>query len=114
MQYTDSILTSVKQYLGLGPGYDHFDGPIIANINTAFRALHQLGVGPNIPFSIRSADETWFDFIPDENLNDVRDYVNMRVKLLFDPPQSSFLVELLKDQIKELEWRLNVGAEEFE
>ena len=35
----------------------------------------------------------------------------MKVKLMFDPPLSSAVIECTKEQIKELEWRLQVAVD---
>jgi len=41
----------------------------------------------------------------------VKSYMHLKVKLLFDPPLSSAVLECYKTQISEYEWRLNVAAE---
>ena len=106
----DSILTSVKHQCGMEPEMTHFDPTLILHINSVFRTLFQLGVGPqDTPFRIRDDSSVWTSFLPDQDLDDVKSYMGLRVKLLFDPPTSSFLVEAIKTQIAELEWRLEVG-----
>ncbi len=108
----DSILTSVKKKLGIMEDYEHFDdGDIIDHINTAFFILNQLGVGPDEPFTIEDDTAEWSDFKEDGNLEAVRSYVAYQVKLLFDPPSSSHLVENINQKIRELEFRLLVEAE---
>lgn len=110
----DSILESVKKLLGAGPDYAVFDPDIIMGINAAFGTLHQLGVGPSDGFAITDEHDQWSDFLTAGSIFDeVRTYVFMRVKLIFDPPSSSFVLDSYKEQIKELEWRLTVKAEEF-
>jgi hypothetical protein len=37
--------------------------------------------------------------------------VFLRVRQLFDPPATSFLITAVNDQIKELEWRINERRE---
>jgi hypothetical protein len=112
---SDSILTSTKKILGVDETYTVFDQDIMIHINSVFSTLSQLGVGPDYGFEITGATETWGDFLNgDKNLNAVRTYVYLRVRLLFDPPTTGYLVEALKEQIKELEWRLNVQREETE
>lgn len=108
----DSILTSIKKLLGIQESYTHFDPDIIIGINSAFGILNQLGVGPKEGFSITGVTETWDEFIPDiSKLEFVKSYIHMKVKLMFDPPQSSAVIEVINRQISELEWRLNVQVD---
>ena len=108
----DSILDSTKKILGLDPEYDVFDVDIITHINTAFFTLNQLGVGPAEGFMIvdNTSPWSWFSEVL-VNLNAVKTYVYLRVRLLFDPPQTSFAISAMEKQIQELEWRLNVHRE---
>ena len=108
----DSILTSIKKLLGIADEYTHFDTDIVVHINSAFMILNQLGVGPSECFSIEDKTSTWNDFLGDRgDLNSVRTYVYLRVRLLFDPPSSSAVMDSMTRMINELEWRLNVNAE---
>lgn len=109
-----SILTSTKKVLGIAEDYTVFDEDIIMHINTAFSTLTQLGVGPVEGFMIEDATAEWDDFITDGDIqyNSVRSYVFLRVSMLFDPPQTSYLITAKEKQIEELEWRLNVHREE--
>ena len=108
----DSILTSIKKLLGITEEYEHFDTDIIIHINSAFATLTQLGVGPSDGYSIENKDDYWSDFIKDSRrLEAVKSYVYLKVKILFDPPASSVVMESINRQINELEWRLNVTVE---
>ena len=110
----DSILATIKKMLGLATEYTPFDQDIIVLINSQFMALHQLGVGPqdNKGFSINDYSAKWSDFLGDEiNLNSVKQYIYMKVRMVFDPPGNSFVMDALKQQCQEIEWRLNVQAE---
>ena len=108
----DSILTSIKKLLGIAEDYEHFDADLIIHINSIFSILTQLGVGPSDGYSISSKTETWADFIPDlSQIESVKTYVYLRVKLIFDPPLSSAVMEAMKQTISELEWRLNVSVD---
>lgn len=110
----DSILTSIKKLLGITEEYTHFDPDIITHINSAFFTLTQLGVGPSEGFSIKDSSATWADFLSNtnsKNLEAVKSYVYLKVKLLFDPPLTSSVTEAIKSQISEYEWRLNVEAD---
>lgn len=108
----ESILTSIKKLLGITEEYEHFDPDIIMHINSVFMILTQLGVGPAEGFSIQDETATWNDFVSDmTKVEAVKSYVHLKVKLLFDPPLSSAVMESMNRMIGELEWRLNVAAE---
>ena len=108
-----SILDSTKKILGVAADYTEFDTDIIIHINSVFGTLNDLGIGPIDGFMIEDSEATWEDFLAGDNrFNPVKTYMYLRVRLLFDPPTNSFLVSSLQEQIKELEWRLNVKREE--
>lgn len=108
----ESILTSVKKMLGIDESYEHFDIDIIMHINTAFMTLQQIGVGPSEGFFIEDDTTTWADYLPEfTNFQAVKTYIYLKVRLVFDPPTSSAVMESINRQISELEWRLNVAAE---
>lgn len=107
----ESILLATKKLLGISSDYTHFDTDIILHINSTFMVLNQLGVGPLEGFSIANDKAIWDDFLDGPQLEAVKTYMYLKVRLVFDPPTNSFLVEAVKDQIKELEWRLTVRAE---
>lgn len=108
----ESILTSIKKLLGITEEYTHFDSDIIMHINSVFMTLTQLGVGPPEGFIIEDATTEWTEFISDPmKLQAIKSYMFLRVKLLFDPPLTSSVIESMNRQISELEWRLNVAAE---
>ena len=116
----DSILQSIKKLLGISSEYTNFDQDIMIHINSVFMILYQLGIGPNKPFSITGEEATWNDFIHNDNddietvlsgysynnLEAIKTYMYMKVRLMFDPPQSSAVTEVINKTISELEWRL--------
>ena len=109
---SDSILTSIKKLLGITEEYTHFDADVTMHINRAFMTLYQLGVGPSTPFSISDSSATWSDFLGDsKDLEGIKIYIYEKVKLIFDPPQSSAAISALKEDISELEWRLNATVD---
>ena len=109
----DSILTSIKKLLGLSEDYEHFDQDIIMDINSVFiNNLRQIGVGPSNGFIITGKQEEWSDFSEDSILAEsVKNYIYLKVKLVFDPPSNSNLVSSIERQISELEWRLTNADE---
>lgn len=108
----DSILTSVKKQLGIAEDYEHFDPDIIMHINSVFSILNQLGVGPPEGFSISDETSVWTDFIGDSlKLELVKTYVYLKIRLIFDPPTSSAVMDAFKQNIAELEWRISVTVD---
>ena len=106
----NSILQSTKKLVGLDASYDAFDLDITTHINSAFSTLFQAGVGPVEGFFITDATDTWDRFIGNKMyINDVKSYIYLRVRMLFDPPTSSFGLAAVEKQIDELIWRLNVA-----
>ena len=111
----ESILISIKKLLGITEEYNQFDPDIIMHINSVFMILTQLGIGPAEGFSIEDDTALWTDFIQDiKKLESVKTYIYLKVKLAFDPPLSSAVIESMNRLINELEWRLNVAAESTE
>lgn len=108
----DSILLSMKKALGPSGSYDVFDDQIVMFINGLLNNLNQLGVGVR-GFAISGDSETWSEFIPEDTslFNQVYLYMYAKLRLYFDPPQSSFHVTNLEKLVSEAEWRLNVQAD---
>lgn len=110
---SNSILTSVKKTLGIAEEYTAFDEDIIMHINSVFSTLQQLGVGPSTGFAIADKTALWSDFLADDlRLNNVKTYMYMRVRLIFDPPSTSYLISSMQKQVEELEWRISAYREE--
>lgn len=109
----NSILESVKNHVGIGDvSYTAFDDVIITHINSVFFTLNQLGVGPKETFRIDGATECWADFFQEgDDISAVKTYMDLKVRMLFDPPANGTLSNAIDGQIKELEWRLNVHSD---
>ena len=109
---TDSILDSTKKILGIEAEYNAFDLDIVTHINSALFTLNQLGIGPDEGFMIEDASAEWDDLLEgDMNLNAVKSYIYLRVRMLFDPPTTSFALDSMQKQVTEFEWRLNTYRE---
>lgn len=106
----NSILTSIKKLLGITESCTDFDTDIIMHINTVLMTLNQLGIGTE-GFQIEDKNAVWSEFIESDKLAATKSYVYLRVKLLFDPPLNSAIIEAIKESIRELEWRLNIRVE---
>lgn len=108
----DSILTSIKKVLGIYEDDTSFDVDIIMHINSVIMILRQMGIGPNDGFTVYDSKDLWEDYLPDISLiESVKTYIALKVRLMFDPPASSTMVEAINRTISELEWRLNVQAD---
>ena len=111
----ESILTSIKKLLGISEDYTHFDPDIIISINSAFSFLTQLGVGPSEGFFIEDEKSVWSDFVIDDlKIKFIKTYINLKVKLFFDPPLSTAAIESINRMITELEWRIQVATDPIE
>lgn len=110
----DSILTSIKKLLGIAEECEDFDTDLILHINSVFMILTQMGIGPKEGFSIEDDSATWDDFLSDsKNLDAVKTYVHLKVKLVFDSSASSVVTEAMNKMISELEWRLYVASGQY-
>ena len=107
-----SIFNSIKALLGPDADYDAFDQDIMIFINSALATLTQLGIGPDDGFRITGPNETWNDLLGDsKDLDSVKQYIYMKVKMAFDPPANSFVMTAYEEACKEFEWRLNVAVD---
>jgi hypothetical protein len=108
----DSILDSVKKVLNLPSDHHEFDEDIIMHINSVFSTLHQLGIGPAQGFMITDNTALWSTFLGGSlPQNNIRSYMYLCVRMLFDPPNTGYHVEAMKSQIAEFAWRINVERE---
>lgn len=108
----ESILDSIKKLLGPTETYDNFDADIIMHINSALANLTQIGVGPTEGFSIENESATWNKFLTDPvQLGLAKTYIYQTVKLAFDPPTNSAVLQATERQVQKLEWLLNVSAD---
>ena len=106
-----SILTSVKKLLGIQEDYDYFDTDILMNINMVLPVLKQIGVDTNV--NTVTEETTWEELSSStEIVNLLRVYVALRVRMVFDPPTNSSLIDAMQKKVDELEWRLNVLGED--
>lgn len=109
---TNSILNSIKKTCGITESYKHFDADFIMHINSVFAILTQIGIGPKDGFSIEDEKAVWTDFMPESpKLSSYKSYMQLKVRLIFDPPLNSAVLNSMKELIKEFECRLNIEAD---
>jgi len=107
----ESILNSVKSFIGISEEETHFDTDVMITINSMFARLRQMGLGPEESFTIVDDKSVWNEFTEDDpDLSEVKTYVQIKTKLIFDPPANSNILNALKEEVKEIEWRLTVVA----
>lgn len=106
-----SILQTIKEACGIVPTYDVFDPQLIVDINSAFATLHQLGYGPEEGFSIEGPEETWDQIIKSKRFSFVKNYIIMKVHLMFDTPTSSIAIDQMNKEIDQYEWRITSEVE---
>lgn len=98
----------------MDPEYEAFDTDIIIHINSALFTLMQNGVGIETGFKITGPTETWSDYIGDDvDLEAVKTYVYMKVRIAFDPPQNATVLNSYKDSCDEALWRMNVQVDSY-
>ncbi len=108
----NSILQSVRKVMCGSEFADEFDTDLIMHINTVFNILTQLGVGPKTGYAITDENNEWSELLLSNTLlNNVKSYVYLKVRLMFDPPANQSLVTSIEKYIQELEWRINITAE---
>ena len=110
---SESILNSIKQKLGLTPDViTEFDTDVIDAINMAISILTQMGIGPDTGYAIKGAEDKWSDYIGDDpRLTMAKSYIYLKTRLIFDPPQSSYVLSSMEESAKELEWRIAIYKE---
>ena len=106
-----SILEDVKKVIGPSASYDVFEQDLIMHINTTLFELNQLGVGPEEPFVIEDDSAEWSDFVSGSASEACKTYVCLQTRMYFDPPSSGTLINAINEQLKKLEWRLNVAVD---
>lgn len=107
----ESILHTIKKMMGIPPQDEAFDAELLVFINSAISTLHQIGVGPAESVVVVDKETEWTALVADEIiLSMAQSYIYLSVRLVFDPPGTSFIIEALKEQMKELAWRLEIQA----
>lgn len=107
----ESILDSIKSLLPIDKDITDFDGDLIVLINSSLSRLLQLGVGDK-PFRIEGSSETWSQLLnKEEYLDAVKEVVFIDVKMVFDPPTSSVVMEALKAIRNEDMYRITTQIE---
>ena len=113
-EVSESILLSTKKKNNVAADYTAFDDEFISYINAALAELHQLGIGPAEGLQIEDESTLWTEFYEDPRLNAAQAFIGLRVRLLFDPPATSFAITAMEDQLREMGWRLMAAQQDIE
>lgn len=106
-----SILSSIKKVLMIDVADTSFDIDVMMHTNSALAVLTQLGIGPPGGILVEDATTTWDAFYTDNRLNEIKSFVYLRVRLLFDPPTNPHVFAAMQTEIAEATWRLSVVRE---
>ena len=108
-----SILEDVKKFCQIPDFDDGFDTELLILINSTLMSIAQISAKAQSGTLVTGSEDTWASLIEgDDEMEGIKAYVCMKVKMIFDPPSSSFVLEAYKNEIAELEWRLHIHGEE--
>ena len=114
----DSILLSIKKMLGMEPEFTQFDPDIILHINTIIQVLYQIGLDIPDGFTVVDQNSLWTDYIKDPRYTKItsliKQYIFMRVRMIFDPPSSATLATSIQESINEMQWRISQWIDYYE
>ena len=112
----DSILDTIKKMLGYDVTADpQFDPTILVLINSAFSELSEIGVLSDSSYRVTSRVNTWSEaFGGRTDVDMIQTFVYLYVRIIFDPPSSSFVLNALNEEKKRIEWRISVKGGELD
>ena len=109
----DSILDSVKKFIGFDSEYTAFDLDVTMAINMAFIKLKQVGAGSDTGFLIQDNTTLWSQYTSSlAILGLAKMFITLTAKLAFDPPDGRYALPAFQNEIQDLLWRINVEAEQ--
>lgn len=107
----NSVLNTIKAMIGPSVAYSGFDTDLTVHINSSLMYLAQMGV---VPDGTKIIDEntTWSDLIGDnDKLEGIKSYLYFKARIMFDPPANSTIMAAYNEEIKQLEWRMNIACD---
>lgn len=110
MKKDTSIITDINHMLGIPEGDQYFDTDVITHLNTAIMTLRQNGIGPETLLTVEDAEQVWADF-EEDSIPAIKSYLYYSVKLMFDPPANTTVMESIKSTMDELLWRIRLEKE---
>lgn len=101
-----SILEDVKKQLGIIKEDVAFDKDITIAIDTVLGFLYQIAAIDSAQ-TINGYETTWEEMFPETDIRQFsKEYIYLKVRLLFDPPASSSIAKAYEEQASEIEWRI--------
>ena len=114
----DSILLSIKKMLGMEPEFTQFDSDIILHINTIIQVLYQIGLDIPDGFTVIDQNNLWTEYIKDPRYTKItsliKQYIFLRVRMMFDPPSLQTLSTSIQESNKETQWRISQWINYYE
>lgn len=108
----DSILDTLLQLLNDDPDAPAYKLDVMTFANGVFGRLKNLGIGPKEGFYITDSGDSWDDFMDEgPERAAVQTYMFMKVKLIFDPPQNSTVLQSYERLVNEFEWSAAMDSE---
>ena len=102
------ILDDIKKFMPINYDDDSFNDQLILQINYALSLVIAKGFGPENGFMI-DPNTKWPEFtIRTDALPFIKTFCGYKVKLLFDPPLSSAVIESYNKCIAEAEWNISI------
>ena len=64
---------------------------------------------------IKDSSATWQEYLGENEIRFgwIKTFIYLKVKMVFDPPLSSSVIDSYNRTLSELEWRITVGADEL-
>lgn len=106
----NEILEDIKAICGITSASTDFDTQIVIHANSVISSLRQLGELSGSLYKIsKDEPDKWDDLESDPEIQPlIVEYVCLRTKLSFDPPQSTSVETAYSGRIDELEFRIGV------
>lgn len=106
-----SMLKEIRSYCDIPEDDTCFDTTLKIHTNGAIFELEQVGVDPK-DFILSNDTQSWADYLGErKDLELVKTYICMYVKLNFDPPANSFLVASIEQKLERFAWRIREHTE---
>lgn len=109
-----SILGDVKEYLGIPAEVDCFDNTLLVHINTATFLTETISSFVNNIEIDKSTD--WNEMYDGMEVTcpAIKTYVFLKIRLLFDPPNNSYLSGVIERSLTELEFKINMYCDSWD
>lgn len=105
-----TVLEDVRRVIGGDMIDPHFDNELCMHINTVLVALRQIGVKTDK--NVVNDDTTWTELIPNiVNVESIKTWMALKVRMIFDPPTNSHVINAIEENLRELEFRIQIEVD---